>query len=54
MTQDVNAIIDNLSADWANESANLRKRIAILLEENNRLKAELEELKQDKDDDNAE
>ena len=45
MNQDINKIIDFLSNEWANDAVLLRKRIAILLEENERLKAKIEELK---------
>lgn len=43
MKQDVNKIIDLISEDWAKEVATLRKRVAILMEENSRLKAEIEQ-----------
>lgn len=50
MSQDINKIIDNLSTEWMNDAATLRKRVAILVEENSRLKQEIEELKADKEE----
>lgn len=41
MSQDVNKIIDTISAEWAQDVATLRKRNAVLTEENGRLRAEL-------------
>lgn len=45
MKQDVNKIVDNLSQEWAQQSAVDKKRLAIMSGEIKRLKAELEELK---------
>ncbi|MBO1006011.1 hypothetical protein IPU62_25430, partial [Pseudogracilibacillus auburnensis] len=47
MTQDVNKIIDNLNGDWASDMLGIKKRVAILLEENERLKEENKQLKED-------
>lgn len=44
--QDVNKIIDNISNEWANDMVAAKKRLAILIEENGRLKTEIEQLKQ--------
>lgn len=46
MNQDVNKIIDVVGAEWANDAITLRKRLAILQEENARLKQENEQLKE--------
>lgn len=54
MNQDTNKIVDILNAEWANDAAMLRKRIAIISEENHRLKQEIEKLKEDdKEKENA-
>lgn len=45
--QDVNKIIDHLNNEWSKDAVLLRKRIAILLEENSRLKEEVERLKEE-------
>ena len=45
MSQDVNKIIDHLSNEWSGDMALMKKRVAILMEENERLKLENEELK---------
>ena len=47
MSQDVNKIIDHLSNEWSGDMALMKKRVAILMEENDRLKVENEELKKD-------
>lgn len=47
--QDVNKIIDNLNGEWASDMLNMKKRFAILLEENNRLKTENKKLKEEKE-----
>lgn len=47
MNQDVNKIIDLVGAEWANDAITLRKRLAILQEENARLKLENEQLKKE-------
>lgn len=47
MNQDVNKIIDVVGAEWANDAITLRKRLAILQEENARLKLENEQLKEE-------
>lgn len=44
--KDVNKILDNLSAEWASDMINTKKKIAILIEENERLKEENAELKE--------
>lgn len=44
MSQDVNKIIDHLSDEWSSDMALMKKRVAILMEENERLKLENEEL----------
>ena len=45
MKQDANKVIDNLNNAWANDMVVSKKRIAILSEENERLKAENNSLK---------
>ena len=50
MNQDVNKIIDHLSDEWSSDMALMKKRVAILLEENERLQAEIEELKKPSED----
>lgn len=45
MKQDVNKIVDNLSQEWAQQSVKDKQRIAVLIEENERLKTEIEKLK---------
>lgn len=47
MQQDINKIIDYVSNGWAGDLANARKQIAILAEENERLKQEVESLKEE-------
>lgn len=54
MNQDVNKIIDILGGGYAQESLNLRKQLAILAEENDRLKQEIETLKGEVEADNSE
>ncbi|GIN59249.1 hypothetical protein J8TS2_35680 [Lederbergia ruris] len=56
MNQDVNKIIDNLNAEWAQDMATSKKRVAIFVEkirvleeENQQLKQELEQLKNEND-----
>ncbi|WP_165820934.1 hypothetical protein [Pueribacillus theae] len=49
MNQDVNNIIDNLSAEWAQDMANAKRKIAILVEENRLLREENESLKKEGD-----
>ncbi|WP_182200084.1 hypothetical protein [Paraliobacillus salinarum] len=49
--QDANKIIDNLNREWTSDMAIIKKRIAILLEENERLKTENEQLKSERQDD---
>ena len=44
MKQDANKIIDKLNNEWANDMVVIKKRMAILSEENERLKAEISEL----------
>jgi len=50
MKQDVNKIIDNLSNDWAGDLANSKKQVAILMEENERLKDKVQELERELED----
>lgn len=45
MSQDANKILDNLSNEWARDLMNAKKRIAIMVEDNRLLKAEIDELK---------
>lgn len=47
--QDVNQIIDILNGEWASDAINMKKRIAILTEENIRLKNENEQLKNEEE-----
>ena len=49
MNQDVNKIIDNLSSEWAQDTVNAKKRIAVLMED----KRLLEEKVKGLEDDNA-
>ena len=44
MELDINKIIDTLNASWANDLAEAKKHIAVLTEENERLKAKISEL----------
>jgi hypothetical protein len=44
--QDVNRVTDLLSAEWSNQLAHANKKIAILAEENNRLKDEIKTIKE--------
>lgn len=50
MKQDVNKIIDNLSNDWAGDLADSKKQVAILMEENERLKDKVQELERELED----
>lgn len=50
MTQDINKIIDGLSSEWAHDMVMAKRKIAVLAEENDRLKAEIDQLKKEKDD----
>lgn len=50
MKQDVNKIIDNLSNDWASDLADSKKQVAILMEENERLKDKVQELERELED----
>jgi len=43
-TQDVNKIIDTINADWAQDMAQAKRKIAILAEENRLLKEQVAEL----------
>lgn len=45
MNQDVNKIIDVVSVEWSNQLMQANKKVAVLAEENERLKAELDELR---------
>ena len=47
MSQDVNKIIDVVSAEWAGGQSQSIKKIAILSEQNERLKKEIEKLKEE-------
>lgn len=46
--QDVNRIVDNINNEWANDMVNIKKKCAILQEENGRLKEEVKKLKKNK------
>lgn len=46
MAQDANRIIDNLNAEWAQDMANAKRKIAILAEENRTLREENEKMKE--------
>lgn len=50
MNQDVNKIIENLSAEYAQQLAQANKKVAVLAEENERLKQQVEQLKKEKED----
>lgn len=54
MEQDVNKIISNVSAEWASGAIEDKKRLAILVEENERLKRENESLKANEKDSKSE
>lgn len=45
MNQDVNKIIDNLSTEYAQQLAQANKKVAVLSEENERLKRDADTLK---------
>lgn len=45
MNQDVNEIINNLSTEYAQQLAQTNRKVAILLEENERLKRDADTLK---------
>ncbi|WP_166554471.1 MULTISPECIES: hypothetical protein [Clostridia] len=49
MQQDVNKIIDHISNAWASDLVNSKKQVAILMEENERLKTEIKNLKAEKE-----
>ncbi|WP_017470612.1 hypothetical protein [Amphibacillus jilinensis] len=49
MNQDVNKIIDNLSTEYAQQLAQANKKVAVLSEENERIKQEIEQLKNTND-----
>jgi len=49
MNQDANKIIDNLSAEWAQDAIKAKKRIAVLVEDKRLLEEKVKEL----EDDNA-
>ncbi|WP_167751419.1 hypothetical protein [Lentibacillus salicampi] len=51
MEQDINKVLDNLSAEWAQDAANAKRKIAILQEENRLLREENEQLKEGKEAD---
>ena len=50
MNQDVNKIIDNLSAEWAQDMVNAKKRIAVLVEDKRLLEEKVKELEEKKSD----
>lgn len=50
MNQDVNKIIDVVSVEWSNQLMQANKKVAVLAEENERLKHEIDQLKKDKED----
>lgn len=50
MKQDVNKIIDVVSVEWSNQLMQANKKIAVLAEENERLKQEIDQLKKEKED----
>lgn len=47
MSQDINNIIDNLNAEWAQDLATAKKKVAIFVEEIRVLKAKIEQLEQE-------
>lgn len=49
MQQDVNKIIDHISNGWASDLVTSKKQVAILMEENERLKEEIKTLKAEKE-----
>ncbi|AUJ26541.1 hypothetical protein [Virgibacillus dokdonensis] len=49
MQQDVNKIINHISNGWASDLVNSKKQVAILMEENERLKEEIKTLKAEKE-----
>lgn len=46
MNQDANRIIDIINEEWANEVAQCRKKIAILTEENERMRLLVEAIEE--------
>jgi len=50
MNQDVNKIIENLSAEWAQDAINAKKRIAVLVEDKRLLEEKVKELEEKKSD----
>ena len=50
MEQDVNKIIDNLSAEWAQDMVNAKKRIAVLAEDKRLLEEKVKELEEKQSD----
>ena len=53
MNQDANKIIDNLSSEWAQDMVNAKKRIAVLVEDKRLLEDKVNDLKEEKQSDNA-
>lgn len=47
MSQDINNIIDNLNAEWAQDLATAKKKVAIFVEEIRVLKAKIEQLEKE-------
>lgn len=47
MSQDINNIIDNLNAEWAQDLAAAKRKVAIFVEEIRVLKARVEQLEQE-------
>jgi len=50
MNQDVNKVIDNLSAEWAQDMVNAKKRIAVLVEDKRLLEEKVKELEEKQSD----
>ena len=47
MSQDINNIINNLNAEWAQDLATAKRKVAIFVEEIRVLKARVEQLEQE-------
>ena len=52
MNQDANKIIDNLSAEWAQDAIKAKRQIAVLVEDKRLLEEKVKEL-EEKQSDNA-
>ena len=53
MNQDANKIIDNLSAEWAQDAIKAKRQIAILVEDKRLLEEKVKDLKEEKQSNKA-